>query len=84
MGLWQLPVFSTLLMRRRQIYVENTVIGHPWGDPGACRSGDPDDLYVEVTDMRKDIQSSVLGVLIAAAAALICATIDYLVKEEQP
>lgn len=34
--------------------------------------------------MRKDIQGSVLGVLIAAAAALICAAIDYLVKEEQP
>mgnify|MGYP000429695546 CR=1 FL=1 len=33
--------------------------------------------------MRKDIQSSILGVLIAAAAALICAAIDYLVKEEQ-
>lgn len=71
-------------MRRRQIYVESTVIGHPWGDPGACRSGDPDDLHVEVTNMRKDIQSSVLGVLIAAAAALICAAIDHLTKEEQP
>lgn len=34
--------------------------------------------------MRKDIQSSILGVLIAAAAALICAAIDYLAKEEQP
>lgn len=34
--------------------------------------------------MRKDIQSSILGVLIAAAAALICAVIDHLAKEEQP
>lgn len=84
MGLWQFPVFSSLLMRRRQIYLESTVVGHPWGNSGACRSGDPDNLYVEVRDMRKDIQSSILGVLIAAAAALICAAIDYLAKEEQP
>ena len=84
MGLWQLLVFSTLTMIRRKIYVESAVIGHPWGDPGACRSDDPDDLYAEVTDMRKDIQGSIMGVLLAAAAALLCAVIDHLTKEEQP
>jgi ribonuclease I len=67
----------------RQIYVENTAISHPWGNSGACRSDDPDDLYAEVTDMRKDIQGSIMGVLLAAAAALLCAVVDHLTKEEQ-
>lgn len=83
MGLAQLPVFSILLTIGRQTYAENTVIGHPWGGSGACRSDDPDDLYTEVTNMRKDIQGSIIGVLLAAAAALLCAVIDHLTKEEQ-
>ena len=33
--------------------------------------------------MRKDIQGSIIGVLLAAAAALLCAVIDHLTKEEQ-
>lgn len=34
--------------------------------------------------MKKDLQSNFLGMLAAAAAALLCAVIDYLTKEEQP
>lgn len=33
--------------------------------------------------MKREIWSSFLGVLIAAAAALLCAVIDYLTKEGQ-
>ena len=84
MGLWQFPVFSTLTMIRRKIYVESTVIGHSWGDSGACRSDDPNDLCAEVMDMRRDIRSDLLSVLIAATGALLCAVIDHLAKEEQP
>ncbi len=84
MGLWQLLVFSTLTMIRRKIYVESAVIGHPWGDSGACRSDDPDNLCAEVMGMKREIWSSFLGVMVAAAAALLCAVIDHLTKEEQP
>ncbi len=34
--------------------------------------------------MRRDIRSDLLSVLIAATAALLCAVIDHLAKEEQP
>ena len=34
--------------------------------------------------MKKDFQGKLLGVLIAAASALICAVIDYLTTEETP
>lgn len=34
--------------------------------------------------MKKDLQSNFLGMLAATAAALLCAVIDYLTKEEQP
>ena len=84
MGLWQFPVFSTFITIRRKIHVENAVSGHPRGDSGVGRSGDPNDLYAEVIAMRKDIQNRILGILTAAAAALICAVIDYLTKEEGP
>lgn len=34
--------------------------------------------------MKKDIQNGILGILLAAAAALLCAVIDHLTQEEQP
>lgn len=81
----QLPVFYHLKKVRRNYHVENAAAGHPWDHSGACRPAAPGGLQPGVmTNGRKAIQDKALSVLVAAVAALLCAVIDHLTKEEHP
>lgn len=73
-----------LRQERRENYdAESTAGGHSGGDcvPGgpAASSG----LHGGVTDRHGEITEGLLGILLAAASAAICAAIDCLVKERK-
>ena len=68
---------------RKKNHAESTFTGYPWDHSGAGRSTAPRRLRLGVMmDGGKGIQDKILSVLVAAVAALLCAAIDHLTKEE--
>lgn len=64
-------------------HAENIAVGHSWGHCGTGRSDAQKDVCGGVTtNLGKDVQDKLLSALVAAVAALVCAAIDYLTKEE--
>lgn len=63
--------------------MQNAAVSHSRCDSGACGPAAPEGLRPGVTtDGNKAIRDQVLSALVAATAALLCAAIDHLTKEE--
>ena len=80
----QLPAFLILCWKGEDTHAENALIRHSRRHCGAGESAVPAGLHrrgVNQND-RQEAREKLLGVLLAAAAALLCAAIDYVIKQE--
>ena len=80
----QLPAFLILCWKGEDTHAENALIRHSRRHCGAGESAVPASLHhrgVNQND-RQEAREKLLGVLLAAAAALLCAAIDYVIKQE--
>ena len=80
----QLPVFLILCWKGEGKHAENAFIRHSRRHCGAGESAVPAGLYHRGVNQgdHQEAREKLLGVLLAAAAALLCAAIDYVIKQE--
>ena len=76
----QLLVFHIFTEMRRRKHVENAFICYSRSVGRAVGSVAAQGMCRDVTPQKKE---KLLGILLAAAAAFLCAAIDYLTKEEE-
>lgn len=79
----QLPVFRIFIKTRRRKHAENAVVCHSRSVGRAVGSAAAQSMHYDVTTQKNEIQEKLISILLAAAAALLCAAIDYLTKEEE-
>ena len=80
----QLPAFFILRWKGEGNHAENAFIRHSRRHRGTGESTVPASLHHRGVnqDDRQEAREKLLGVLLAAAAALLCAAIDYVIKQE--
>ena len=80
----QFPAFLILCWKGEGKYAENAFIRYSRRHCGAGESAVPAGLHYDGVNQndRQEAQEKLLGILLAAAAALLCAAIDYVIKQE--
>ena len=78
----QLPVFLILCWKGEGKHAENAFIRHSCRHCGISGSASQAGLHNGGVNERNEAQEKLLGILLAAAAALLCAAIDYFMKQE--
>ena len=79
----QLLVFHIFTEMRRRKHVENAFICYSRSVGRAVGSVAAQGMCRDVTPQKNEIQEKLLSILLAAAAAFLCAAIDYHTKEEE-
>lgn len=78
-----LPVFRIFSETRRRKHAENAFIRHSRSVGRAVGSDAAQGMCRDVTTQKNEFQEKLISILLAAAAALLCAAIDHITKEEE-
>ena len=78
----QIPVFFDFHKKEEENHAENAFVCHSCRHCGISGSASQAGLHNGGVNERNEAQEKLLGILLAAAAALLCAAIDYFMKQE--
>lgn len=78
----QFPVFFDFHKKEEENHAENAFICHSRCHCGISGSASQKGMHNSGMNERNEVQEKLLGILLAAAAALLCAAIDYFMKQE--
>lgn len=78
----QFPVFFDFHKKEEENHTENAFVCHSCRHCGISGSASQAGLHNGGVNERNEAQEKLLGILLAAAAALLCAAIDYFMKQE--